>query len=153
MGGGTVHTWKLALLGKRKMIAKISLYKILHLLRREGYWGGGVQVCQPMNAGTHPHAASELSAFWEVAVPGEWKSLIACVVVRGPQANGALCSLKAEELRGPFCVRFLYCQPLPRRNPCFLIRTLNSPSAPEQFHQKVAVLGQNHTVSSQTQHK
>lgn len=76
-----------------------------------------MQVYQPMNAGTHPHEASELSAFWEVAVSEEWKSLVACVAVRGPQANGALCSLKAEELRGPFCVRFLYCQHLPRRIP------------------------------------
>lgn len=33
--------WKLALIGKRKRITKIRIYKILHPLRRNGYEEGG----------------------------------------------------------------------------------------------------------------
>jgi hypothetical protein len=112
----TVHTWKLCI-GKRKRITKNKSLQDPSPVEEGELWGEGVSTGQRMLEPSH--TTSELSAPWEVAVPEERKSLVAGAVARGPQVNGALCSLKAEELGGPFCVRFLSC--MPRRNPCFLI--------------------------------
>lgn len=58
----------------------------------EGHWGHW-----PGDGGTHHPATSELSASWDVTVPGEWKSLLPEAVAWGPQADGALCSPRAVE--------------------------------------------------------
>lgn len=86
-------------------------YKILHPLRRNGYREGEGEGCKSTSQWMLepiPRRAYELSAFWEVAVPEEWRNLIAQVVTRASQANGALRFLNAEGLCGPFCVKFLF---------------------------------------------
>lgn len=146
--------WKLALIGKRKRITKTRIYKILHPLRRNGYREGEGEGCKSTSqwmlepippqslwaicflGGSCPRGMEELdSTSSDKGVTGQWSSAL-------PERRRAVWTLLCEV---PLLTTSAQEESrLPGLNP-------EQPSAPEQFHQKVAVLGQNHTVSSQTQ--
>lgn len=141
---------KLALIVKNKRVTEVSIWKVLcPLVGWEGHWPGEVGGSLPASGWWNPSPCCFWAiCFLECSCPGGMEELVTGSGGMGTTGWWSSVLPESRGARWPFCVRFPFHRPRPGRNSSLLSWTRNSPSAPKMFYQKVAVLGQNHTVSS-----
>lgn len=132
---------------RKERTAEVSIWQVLCLLQERaagvtGRWMGNPSPCHfwlICFLGCHcPRGMEELITRSSGMGATDWWSSVL------PESSGA---------RWRFCVGFPSMDLCPGGILTFWAEPRNSPSAPGQFYQKVAVLGQTHMVSSYNQHK